>query len=545
MSAVLLVLALLGPLAAVPLALRCRGQGRRTALLVAAPLPALLASLAVARGHELVLDPAGLGMGLVVDTPRAILLAAIALLWSIAGASAARLVAEPEHRTRFLVCWLLSLAGCTGTILARDLVLFYLFFGLASLPVYGLVVHDGSEKARRAAILALSLAVVGEAFLLLAFVLLSAGAPGESIAIADVVASLLDSPYRTQTLVFLLLGFGLKMGLVPLHGWLPLVHPAAPAPASAILSGTIIKTGVIGLCVFLPFGSAAPHWADALLAIGFATAFLGAIAGLLQPGTKTILAYSSVSQMGLVAAMLGAAWTGSTDAADGPIVATLHAAHHALVKGALFLGVGAAALLAARWRRAFLAPMAILSLALAGLPGTSGAWSKDAAKLLFAASPHASLLSLLALLSTIGSAALMTRFLLRFRAEISADDAGRRGDALPFAIAFVASLLLPLAFALLAPEEIEVVRAARSSIAQLLWPIAIGVAMGALLDRVLQARSGPRPEGLAMAAIERLGGAIFRPGAWVDRLDARLRRWPVAVGGALALALLLARSILS
>ena len=68
------------------------------------------------------------------------------------------------------------------------------------------------------------------------------------------------APGRDLIIGLLLAGFGLKAGLVPLHVWLPLAHPAAPMPASAVLSGAIIKAGIIGLIRFLPRGGALPEW---------------------------------------------------------------------------------------------------------------------------------------------------------------------------------------------------------------------------------------------------------------------------------------------
>ena len=96
------------------------------------------------------------------------------------------------------------------------------------------------------------------------------------------------------------------MGLVPLHVWLPLAHPAAPMPASAVLSGAIIKAGVIGLIRFLPLDGSLADWSAGLTSLGLVTAFYAVAVGITQANPKTVLAYSSVSQMGFVAAVLGA-----------------------------------------------------------------------------------------------------------------------------------------------------------------------------------------------------------------------------------------------
>src|SRR5690606_31512805 len=99
----------------------------------------------------------------------------------------------------------------------------------------------------------------------------------------------------------LLTGFAVKIGVVPLHIWLPLAHPVAPVPASAILSGVLVKAGLLGALRTVPeeaFGSSGAT--TVLLALGLVTALYGVVAGLGQARLKTVLAYSTVSQMGLL-----------------------------------------------------------------------------------------------------------------------------------------------------------------------------------------------------------------------------------------------------
>jgi formate hydrogenlyase subunit 3/multisubunit Na+/H+ antiporter MnhD subunit len=302
-------------------------------------LPALLiAPLAV--GTSLVIYPSGFKITLLLDAPGALLLGGAALLWSAAGVFARAQLGSGPAAQRFAAWWLLTLAGCLGVFIAGDLLSFYLAFAVVSLAAFGLVAHDGTEKARRAGGLYLLLAVVGEIALLLAFALLHGRAGIESVAIADVAPVLRTTPGGAVIALLLILGFGIKMGLMPLHVWLPIAHPAAPAPGSAVLSGAIIKAGVIGLIRFLPF-DAVPLAEGALLAaLGFATAYWGVAMGLTQRNPKTILAYSSVSQMGVVAATLGMGLF--LGLAETPLHAAFYALHHMLAKGALFLGVGLA-----------------------------------------------------------------------------------------------------------------------------------------------------------------------------------------------------------
>jgi len=105
----------------------------------------------------------------------------------------------------------------------------------------------------------------------------------------------------------LLLGFGIKVGMPLLHMWLPLAHPVAPVPASAVLSGVMLKAGLLGWLRFLPLGTAAlPETGTLLLTAGLLAMFLGVAAGLCQREPKVLLAYSSISQMGFMTLAVGA-----------------------------------------------------------------------------------------------------------------------------------------------------------------------------------------------------------------------------------------------
>lgn len=522
-------------------------SGRRwiAALLSIAPLPGLAAAL-WARDTSVTFDHGRLQIGLTVDGPRAILLGASALLWSLAGAYTARALADDPRRIRFVVAWLLSLSGCLGVFIAADLGSFYLLYALVSLAAWGLVVHDGTPGARRAAALYVGLAVIGEALLLLAFVLLADAGPGESLRIDHVVAGLAASPRRDQTLVFLLLGFGLKMGLVPLHGWLPIAHPAAPAPGSAVLSGAIIKTGVIGMVLFLPLGTAGldpalrweAGWGHWLVVVGFVTAFYTAMVGLSQSNPKTVLAYSSASQMGVVAALIG---VGVMQAdATAPTIATFYALHHVLTKGALFLGVGVLAVASRGQHRALLIVLLLLGLSIPGLPFSGGSVAKLATKALFDTGP----LKLLATLSAIASTMLMLHFALRLWTKgVPSDSTAPRGMLMPWALLALAAVVLPW---ILLPATTGIGLGAALSLGALwaaLWPILAGAAGLFLLRALLAAwkplarRAEPTiPEGDIIVLLVRgwqAGGRLSRA---CDPLDRLLRTWWVA-GGLLVAAL--------
>ena len=146
--------------------------------------------------------------------------------------------------------------------------------------------------------------------------------------------------------ILALIGFGTKAGIMPFHVWLPVAHPAAPSPVSAIMSGVMIKTGIYGLVRTLTFLGMPPlWWGYLLLAIGIVSGVLGVLFALAQHDLKRLLAYHSVENIGIIIIGLGVGMIGWSSgmpvvAALGFAGALLHVINHALFKGLLFLGAG-------------------------------------------------------------------------------------------------------------------------------------------------------------------------------------------------------------
>lgn len=290
-----------------------------------------------------------------------------ALLWGCASVYAFAGQKNHPRRLRFFGFWLLSLSGNLLLIIAQDGASFYIGFTLMSLSAYALVVHLGGPGPRQAGRLYLQLAILGE-MLLYAGLLLRIYEAGGAYSFADWQAA----PLGGLTAVLLLIGFGLKAGFWPLHVWLPLAHPAAPAAASAVLSGAMIKAGILGLWRFMPDNDPLLiDWAGALFAIGMISTFYGVALGLLQTKAKAALAYSSVSQVGYLLAILALAWQQPEARALWATLLALYAVHHGLAKGALFMGAGLASSYKLKPLHALL--MLVPALALAGFPITSGA----------------------------------------------------------------------------------------------------------------------------------------------------------------------------
>ncbi|MBU3888514.1 complex I subunit 5 family protein [Methylosinus sp. KRF6] len=397
----LLVLALAAPLAMAALAPLLR---RPLRLLPLAATPALAAALFAPLGSAVDLPDVLLGSTLRLDRIGAVFLGFGALLWTLAGAYALGYMTHSERTRSFSIFWLLTLVGALGVFIAADAVTFYLLFAVLSFAAYGLVLHDRTPAARRAGHVYIVLALFGEVALLVAFMLADTSSP--TLQFADIRAALTTSPWRAAILAGLLIGFGIKFGLVPAHVWLPLAHSQAPTPASAVLSGVIVAAGVIGLIRFLPLESADRTLADGLIALGLVTAYFGIIVGLMQTSAKVILAYSTLSQMGLIVTVLASAMSAPGGAGAAIDAATLYALHHGLAKAALFMTVG----LAARnvWpSRPVMCVTVFTALAIAGFPLSGGALAKLAMK----GSLGNGIVAWLVTLSAVGTTMLMLRFL--------------------------------------------------------------------------------------------------------------------------------------
>ncbi len=339
-------------------------------LLPFAPLPALWLGLTGAKGEARFPDLL-LGVTLAADPAAVLLFVMTAVLWFAAAIYAQVYLATTRKPAVFSGFWCLTLAGNLGVFLAADVITFYVAFATVSLAAYVLIVHDATREALRAGRVYVAMVVLGEVCLLAAFVIGIAAAGSTDI--ADVRAALSASALGGFAAMLLVTGFGIKAGLMPLHLWLPLAHPAAPTPASAVLSGAIVKAGIIGMILFLPAAGVSYGW---LVALGFAGAFAGAILGLTRTNPKAILAYSTISQMSLVTALIGA--TVGQGASFEQIA--YYAFHHGFAKGALFLSVGLAAACAGLWRWVMLAATALVALSVAGAPLTGGNLAKLAVK---------------------------------------------------------------------------------------------------------------------------------------------------------------------
>lgn len=262
------------------------------------------------------------GVQIGLDSIGRVFLGFSAILWFLAGQYALGYMLHDPRQKRFFLFFILTGLGNLSLPFAQDAASFYLAFATMTFAAYGLVIHYGTDAALRAGRVYLVMAILGEMLLLVGLLRL-AHAAGSALMTEMALAAAED-----QFACWLLFaGFGVKAGIPLLHLWLPLAHPVAPTPASAVLSGAMIKAGVLGWLGFLPFGVAEiPLLGRGMLIFGASAAFLAVLAGLCQRETKAVLAYSSISQMGYLTVGAG----GGTDLSAG--LACLACSHPVLCR---------------------------------------------------------------------------------------------------------------------------------------------------------------------------------------------------------------------
>src|SRR5260221_2484036 len=232
-------------------------------------------------------------------------------------------------------------------VLADDAFTFLVSWEFMSLSSWALVMaHHRIADNVRAGYLYLIMASFGTITLLLTFGLLAG--PDGGYAFDDIRAAHPSTTLAASVLILALIGAGSKAGLVPLHVWLPLAHPAAPSHVSALMSGVMTKVAVYGLVriVFDLIGTPAWWWSMVVLALGGVTAVMGVLYALMQHDLKRLLAYHTVENIGIIYIGLGLALAFEANgigwaAALALTAALFHVLNHSLFKSLLFFGAGA------------------------------------------------------------------------------------------------------------------------------------------------------------------------------------------------------------
>lgn len=250
------------------------------------------------------------------------------------------MLASADIRDRpkgYYMAMLLLEMAMLGVFMAQDWSLFYIFWELTLLPLFFLIDRWGGQHRQHAALNFVLYTMGGSVFMLISLLISFDASHGYTFAMDEMAVGLSTLPVSSQVWIFLgfLVGFGVKMPIVPIHGWLPLAHVEAPGPVSILLSGALLKMGSYGLIrasAMLPQGMAALH--NILAVLGFISLLYGAVLAWRQTDIKSMIAYSSISHMGIV--LLGL----STLNQAGVTGAVTQMVAHGLAAGAMFLMAG-------------------------------------------------------------------------------------------------------------------------------------------------------------------------------------------------------------
>ncbi len=497
------------------------------------PVAALPAVLQVITGSapEVEIPELILGLRLGWGSYGRTFLAAASLVWLASSLFTRAYMADRPRLTSFVFYFCLTMSGNFGLILARDIPSFYTFFALMTYAAYGLIVHERDPETLLAGKVYLIMAVIGEAAVILAICVAASAAPG--IGIEDIAPALQASPWRGVILTAAFFGFGVKAGAFLMHFWLPLAHPAAPSPASAVLSGSMIKAGLLGWLYFFPGGTMDFYfWGIVFVCSGAVALFYGVIIGLLQSRPKSILAYSSISQMGLMTLTLG---MGLYDHELWQIVLPvllLLVLNHSLSKGVLFLVAGTAESCQRKDVSGMVLTAASLLpvLALAGFPWTAGAAVKQGVKKAAAAAdiPWPADPALIFGLSAVATALLLGHFLVRLQQTMNPE-----GGRLPIGLWLPWVILLPLLAGVVAIAssitgmESAIEKMTRYDLWSTAWPVVTGLALALVYQRLFCGRwvlPDYHPWGWVTRRLHPLFGLFFQTLLWLEERKSRLIR---------------------
>lgn len=304
---------------------------------------AVMCRAAFLNGGEIGLpNVCGMGISFTIDGFRGLYGIIAAFMWMMTTIFSKEYFTHYRNRNRYYLFNLLTLGATVGVFLSADLFTTFIFFEIMSFTSYVWVAHDERKEALRAAETYLAVAVTGGMVMLMGLFLLY-HALG-TLEMSQLLSA--SAAYENKRILYIaggciLFGFGAKAGAFPLHIWLPKAHPVAPAPASALLSGILTKSGVFGILVLsCNIFIYDVKWGILLLWIGVLTMFGGALLAIFSVDLKRILACSSMSQIGFILVGIGMQCILLKENMLAVRGSLLHMVNHSLIKLVLFMIAG-------------------------------------------------------------------------------------------------------------------------------------------------------------------------------------------------------------
>ncbi len=305
----------------------------------------VLMVLLLFRFHEMSLympEICGFGIHFVMDGFRLLYASIAAFMWMMVTILSREYFIHHKNRNRFYLFLLWTLGATMGVFLSGDLYTTFIFFEIMSFTSYVWVVQEENRPSIKAAETYLAIAVIGGLVMLMGIFLLYHELGTLEIAdLRNAVENCGDKRLLYIAGACMLFGFGAKAGAFPLHIWLPKAHPVAPAPASALLSGILTKTGIYGTLILscqIFYQDAA--WGSLVLTLGVVTMVGGALLAVFSIDLKRTLACSSMSQIGFI--LVGIGMQGLLGEENGLAVhgTILHMMNHSMIKLVLFMAAG-------------------------------------------------------------------------------------------------------------------------------------------------------------------------------------------------------------
>ncbi len=284
----------------------------------------------------------GYGLSFQIDGFRIAFSALAVLAWTMALIASMEYMKHDGHRGRYYFFTFVTLFATLGVFLSADFFTALIFFEIMSFTSYTWVAQTEKEAALRAADTYLAVAVIGGLAILMGlFLLFHMYGTLDFEKLGQLVLGTEPTAMRYAAGVCILVGFGAKAGIFPLHIWLPKAHPVAPAPASSLLSGMLTKCGIFGAIVLASRLFAGDRaWGTLILVLGACTMFLGALLAVFAMDLKRTLACSSVSQIGFITVGVGMCDMLFGEHALAAHGTMLHMINHSLIKLVLFLCAG-------------------------------------------------------------------------------------------------------------------------------------------------------------------------------------------------------------
>lgn len=304
---------------------------------------AMVIALCFAQGTEatlLSMTPT-LSLLMRIDVVGSVFAVLMSAMWLMSGVFALEYLGHDEHEASYQAFFMTVLSALIGQCYAGSMVTLYVFYELMTLLSVPMVVHERTPQAVAAGIKYLIYSIFGAMLGLLGIFFFQHYLGSVTFTAGGIATAAGASQTGLLVITFLvILGFGTKAGMFPMHGWLPTAHPVAPAPASAVLSGVITKAGVLAVIrvIFFLVGADTIRgtWVQTtFLILALITVFMGSMLAYREPLLKKRLAYSTVSQVSYVLfglfCLVPATFNG----------AILHIVAHSTIKDALFLCAGA------------------------------------------------------------------------------------------------------------------------------------------------------------------------------------------------------------